>query len=383
MPIGEPSQFLRYYDKNLAGLMVWVDSEQNLYRTKVLPRAMNTLGLRYAIMAISSQHGGPVFHNEGENFHETARDACLSMVQERLKEMTGRLGSGIELGTEKDIDDAEWMLASILMLACYEMARSRMSIAEGHRLAARRLVHIFQSHPAACKSKTFGFLRSQLAIYDVLVSTTSFDMDDIDNTILPPEGEHDSMFSSYLRLVHKVSATSRRRTVNPAALRLEDMMTPSQIRQEFNQTRGATLMAAGKLDALSEGTRRDFIRLVDIYHYTAILYSYRCLGFLETEAADRVAALTKLMEEMDALEDTNVCIQNLPWPVFVAGTECHGDLATQARVRVLMQSIIRATNFQHYNTAVDFLDAFWAGPNPDWRPLAEQWQNSGVRVLLV
>lgn len=382
----EPSQFLKYYDKNLAGLMVWMDSEQNLYRTQVLPRAMDTLGLRYAIMAISSQHGPEEFSKEGTEFHKTARDACLALVQAQLKEMNGRVGDGVELATTDDIEDAEWMLASILMLACYEMARSQTEIAEGHRLAARRLIHIFQGHPAAAKRQTFTFLKNQLAIYDVLVCTTSFDIGDIEGTILPCTDGPDALFTSYLRHLHDITLSSRKWLASissPGAAASGLIVSASDIRQRFSLARGETLIAAGKLSPISVSAQQDFIRLVDIYHCSAILYSYRCLGYDESEGSDRISTLTKLFEQINSLEDMKTCVQNLPWPVFVAGVECHADVEKQLMVKSYMDTIIKATGFQHYSVVSDFLAAFWAGPSTDWRPLAEAWQRNGVRILIV
>ncbi|CEJ85107.1 hypothetical protein VHEMI03672 [[Torrubiella] hemipterigena] len=381
----EPSQFLKYYDKNLAGLMVWMDSEQNLYRTQVLPRAMDTLGLRYAIMAISSQHGSEEFSKEGREFHQTARDACLALVQAQLKEMNGRVGDGFELATTDDIEDAEWMLASILMLACYEMSRSQIEVAEGHRLAARRLVQIFQGHPAAAKRQTFAFLRNQLAIYDVLVCTTSFNVADIEGTNLPPTEGSDGLFASYLRLIHEITLLSRKpvASIDNQGTTSSPIMSASDIRLKFNQARGATLIASGKISSATESAQRDFIRLVDIYHYTAILYSYRCLGYDSYESIDRASTLTKLFEQIDSLEDMNTCIQNLPWAFFIAGVESHGDTTRQQKVKLHFDNVLKVTGFQHYTVVFNFLTTFWAGHDTDWRPLAESWQRGGVRILLV
>lgn len=378
-------QFIEYYDKNLAGLMVWVDSAENDYRRRVLPRTLSTPGLRLAVAAFASHHGSSRFQNSMELFPEAARDACLGMIHTRVQDMTTRLTDGAELDSQTDIADAEWMLACILMIACYEMSNSQSSAAEGHRLAARTLVNVFGSKKGY-SSGLFAFLRNQLAIYDVLVSTTSFDLADIQNTVMPTPGAKNVLFADYLTYLHQITLVSRQplplsAEVN-AIIKNADFSSAS-IRTTFTQARGATLLAAGKLGIEKDAMRKDFTRLVDVYHYAAVLYAYRCLGYATEENPDWQACITKLFEQLVCFEDLSICIQNLPWPAFVAGTECWGNEQRQQTVRELLGVILAATGFRHYEGVLSFLNAFWAGNQPDWRPLAQELQTKGFRILVV
>lgn len=378
-------QLIEYYDKNLAGLMVWVDSAQNDYRRIVLPRVFNTPGLRLAVAAFASHHGSSHFQHAMEMFPETARDACLSMIHTRVRDMTNRLTEGAELDTKTDIADAEWMLACILMIACYEMSNSHASAAEGHRLAARTLVNIFGTKEGY-NNGLFAFLRNQLSIYDILVSTTSFNLEDIRNTIMPTPGSKNVLFSDYLTYLHQVTLASRHPSPLPEEVNTLISIanfSPESIRASFTQARGATLIAAGKLGIEKATTRSDFVRLVDVYHYAAVLYSYRCLGYTTTENLDWQATVSKLFEQLVCFEHPSICIQNLPWPVFVAGTECWGDEQRQKTVRQLLYNILEATSFRHYEGVLSFLNAFWAGDQPDWRPLAHDLQLKGFRILVI
>lgn len=378
-------QFIEYYDKNLAGLMVWVDSAENDYRRRVLPRVMNTPGLRLAVAAFASHHGSSRFQHAMELFPEAARDACLGMIHNRVQDMTSRLSDGAELDSQADIADAEWMLACILMIACYEMSNSQASAAEGHRLAARTLVNVFGSKNGY-NNGLFAFLRNQLAIYDILVSTTSFILDDIRNTIMPTPGAKNVLFADYLTYLHQVTLTSRQ--LLPAPVETDALLhnvdfAPETVRSKFTQARGATLIAAGKLGIERASIRRDFVRLVDVYHYAAVLYSYRCLGYATPDNPDWQATVDKLFEQLVRFDNPSICIQNLPWPVFVAGTECWGHEERQQTVRELLGTILSATSFRHYEGVLGFLDGFWSGSQPDWRPLAQELQMKGFRILVI
>lgn len=378
-------EFIDYYDKNLAGLMVWFDSEENDYRRRVLPLASSTPAVRYAVAAIAAHHGARTFSLNTPRFPEVARDACLDLINRHIQDMTGRLTDGSELNTRTDIAEAEWILASIMMISCYEMANSQVAAAEGHRRAARTLVNVFATKEASNRG-LFRFLRNQLSIYDVLASTTSFHLDDVEGTVLPPMGMEHGLFSHYLAMLHHVTVTSRRATevVDPSAMiTMDSCPTADFVRGQFEQARGATLMAAGKLRIEPAVVRRDFVRLVDIYHHTAILYSYRCLGYANFQNTDWKASLCKLFEQLDALENPALCAHNLPWPAFIAGTECHDDVERQETVTKLLNEITATTSFKNHADILVFLSAFWQGAEPDWRPLASQFQQSGCQIIPV
>ncbi|KAG8410890.1 hypothetical protein J3459_016921 [Metarhizium acridum] len=379
-------EFIDYYDKNLAGLMVWFDSEENDYRRRVLPLATSTPAVRYAVAAIAAHHGASTFSLGMPRFPEAARDACLGLINRHVQNMTERLADGSELNTGTDIAEAEWILASILMISCYEMTNSQVAAAEGHKRAARALVNVFTTKEASNRD-LFRFLRTQLSIYDVLASTTSFNLQDIHETVLPPPGTEHGLFSQYLSLLHFVTLLSRRAAFGLDAtcngLAPGNSPDATLIRCQFEQARGATLLAAGKLRIEPAIVRRDFVRLVDIYHHTSVLYSYRCLGYAHDGNLDWKASVERLFEQLDALEDPTPCAHNLPWPAFIAGAECHDDVGKQQAVTNLLKDITKTTGFKNHADILNFLSVFWGGTNPDWRPLAQQFQEKGDQVLPV
>ncbi|KAK2595636.1 hypothetical protein QQS21_006606 [Conoideocrella luteorostrata] len=376
-------EFIDYYDKNLAGLMVWFDSEENDYRRSVLPLATSTPAVKFAVAAIAAHHGAKTFSLNMPRFPEAARDACLRLINRHICRMTGRLQDGADLNSLSDIAEAEWILASILMISCYEMSNSQIAAAEGHRRAARTLVNVFASK-GATNSGLFRFLQNQLSIYDVLAATTSFNVQDVEETVLPQDTE-DGLFSQYLTFLHHITLFSRRAACSTGANTLTHGNCPdaAAIRLQFEQTRGATLLAAGKLRIEPAVVRRDFVRLVDIYHHTAILYAYRCMGYATYENIDWKASVEKLFEELCALEDLALCAHNLPWPAFIAGTECFDDVWKQEVVAKLLTDIMRTTEFKNHAEILGFLGVFWHGDDPDWRPLARQFQEHGYQVLPV
>lgn len=367
--------------------MVWLDTDQNDYRRRVLPLAKNEPGLRLAVAAISAQHGSALFPHSPPEFPELARDACLGFIQRSAEEMTHRLTTGSVLDSCTDLVTAEWMLASILIMICFEMVQSRLEAAECHLKAARRLINIFSSTNAGT-SELFGFLQNQLSIHDVLASTTSFNLQDLENTITPPPNTKTTIFSEYLTLLHRVTLTSRQAACrsDTDSSTLPQQLSANFVRSQFEQARGATLLTAGKLHLERSTPRHDLVHLVETYHNAALLYSYRCIGL---ENLDPVTLLEqqllslRLPDQLLQFDDQKLHVQNLPWPALIAGTECHGNVDQQGKVVKAFLDIYESTKFKHYLEILEFLHTFWNGTQTDWRILAQDWEAAGRRILAV
>lgn len=371
-----------YYRRNLAGLMVWLDSEENAYRQRVVPLAEYQPAIGFAIMAFAAEHGATAYpHENFATIAESARDKCLHLVQTRAQEMTEKVAEGFELNTQSDIADAEWMLASILIINNYENARCRPKEAEGHRRAARTIVNLFTHSVSADGHELFAFLRNQLAIEDVMAATTTFDEYHIKNAITPVPGSECLLFSKYLTLLHQITLQSVKLTEETqSAETSQGPLTISMVQSEFEQARGATLIAAGRLGLVGS---RDFVRLVEMYHNAGLLYAFQCLKCAHGESPDWTTTSARLFHQLLGFDDLNTFVQNLAWPTFIAGTTCHGNKERQRIILSMFTVIHEATKFDYYIDAVDFLKDLWAGSNVDWRSLIRAREVSGKRILVV
>jgi len=361
--------------------MVWIDSEQNEYRRLVLPLAQRQPVLLLAILAISAQHLA-VTQNEESSFSGHARDAAVSMISRHIRQVTGRLAAGHDLGSEIDAETAEWMLASMLTLASYEMAESEAggNAADSHRAAARTLVNALATTNRQ-NNRLFQFLRNQLSIYDILACTTSFDPTSTDDIILPEVNPATIIFSDFLYLLHDVTTSSRRDAKAPARGGL--MPSPKAARSLFAIARGSTLMLAGTLELPNNERRRDFIRLVDIYHHAGMLYAYRLLFKNVVTSIEVEASASALFELLDQLEDTHSCMQNLPWPALIAGIESCGNSDRMAFTERLYGKIARDMGFKHYLEVLHFLQVLWSREDADWVTLANQYRLQGRGIVAV
>ncbi|KIW78847.1 hypothetical protein Z517_08686 [Fonsecaea pedrosoi CBS 271.37] len=380
------SRLLEHYDKQIAGLMVWIDSERNEYRRMVLPLADQQPVLLLAILAISAQHLAVTTGKE-LSFPARARDAAVTLISKQIQQVTGQLAAGFDLGSQIDPDTAVWMLASMLTLANYEMTETETgaAAADSHRQAARTLVNALATTNRE-NNALFHFLRNQLSIYDILACTTIFGPSSTVEVILPAPDHSNLIFSEFLSLLHKVTVWSRERhekesagNFNPADLPI----TSTDARAGFEQARGSTLMAAGLLELPRDARRRDFVRIVDIYHHAALLYTYRVLFLCQVEPLEVSASTMVLFERLHQLEDTPSCLQNLPWPVFIAGTECCDDLERQAFVAKMYTDIAQDMGFKYYLGILRFLQDLWSNKETTWTELARHYEASGKKIVAV
>lgn len=357
--------------------MVWANSDDNPYRLYITPLAYTNPVIGLAMAAVSSQHASG--SKEDAAFSEKARNEAVDMISAYIKDITEHVMRGHELGSKLDDESVESVLAAMLLLSCYEMAKAGAATADFHRRAARSLVNTFQT-TGRCGSMLFNFLRNQLCVHDILACTTSFDLSTMEHVILPDTKNRSILFSTYLTFLHDITLLSRQ--VSPSSDRLNRMgMTLDYISAKFEIARGETLMTAGRLALQPDSRRRDFICVVNIHHYAALLYAIRCMQ-LDVHDQRRRELVDALFAQIAIMTAVDEWLHTLAWSFFIAGVEVYDDLSRQSIISDLYDRICRVMRFHNFRDASDFLHMFWAGVEQDWRILARNWEVDGHPVLL-
>ena len=368
----------RYYIDNVARLMVWVDTEKNLYRDRIIEIASDWPVLRLAISAIAALHCNATGHNEKLPLPESFRDEAIRGIVTSVKNI-------LENTTQLTLENAQWILASMMVLSCCEMIEAGAEAADWHRRAARRLVGVIKTMDW-CHDEMISFLINQVAIYDVLSCTTSFDLSNIQEAILPVIEEEDVLFSKLLLLIHDVTLF-RGRWDNLEIQENDHEHLESRkkallnLRRNIELARGETLMVAGTLGFQDASDRRDFIRLVDLYCKATLVFAHRVMYRDESNCGRQL--LEDMFSVLASIERPERICHNLPWPLFMAGTECHGDLEKQTSIILHFKGVYDTTGLIHYQELVEFLTSFWACDESDWQLLASQREAMGLRILAI
>ncbi|KAF5005229.1 hypothetical protein FDECE_8287 [Fusarium decemcellulare] len=358
----------RYYMDHVARLMVWIDTGKNLYRDYIIPMASESSILRLAISAAAALHWNATRVSQKIYLPESIRGEAIMGITASVKYI-------VEHTAQLTLKDAQWMLASMLVLSCCEMIEAGAEAADWHRRAARRLVGVINT--MEWRSDTLiSFLVNQLAIYDILSCTTSFDLSNVQEAILPVTLEGSPLFSKILHLIHSITLDHR----------LYGQINDSNkvlltFRMDIELARGETLMVAGTLGIQDPSDQRDFVRLVDLYCKATCLYAHRVLS--QHDISPERQILEDMFSTLDAIEEPKRICHNLVWPLFIMGTECHSDLERQRYIAKLFETIQSVTGFNHYQELVEFLLSVWAEENSDWQTKARERESMALRILAV
>uniref|UniRef100_A0A0B7KG61 Uncharacterized protein n=1 Tax=Bionectria ochroleuca TaxID=29856 RepID=A0A0B7KG61_BIOOC len=316
---------------------------------------------------------------------EDARNEAVAMISRYIHDVTCQIATGGSRLLKEGLGEeaADWILASMLVLSCYEMFHSGAAAAEFHRTAAKSFVNTLSTTEWR-QSTLFLSLRNKLSTYDVFACTTSFDISSIRNAVLPDLEStrilrnETVLFLEYLVLLHEVTLIARQPTHLPPPSKQQHIR---DWKEEFELARGATLMAAGRLNIHNASQTRDLIRLVDIHHHAGLLYVAACFGqSLDYDEMSKTA-FRDLTAQIVALENINQCIHNLPWPLFILGVESHGHPENRKLVSKLYRTIPEITGCKQYYDVLEFLHEFWSGSDIEWQPLARRWELRGNRIL--
>lgn len=369
-------RLLDHYETTIAPMMVFLDSERNGYRRLIVPLAASQPILRLAILVVAAKHA-TFDAGVDEEFLRSAMEITVMMITQRVTQLTNQ---DPNTGSRYDVDaaDIEAIIAAVLVLSDYWLLRSNLSIAQFHREALRTLIRALICTASADK-ELFCFLKDEAAAYDVLACTTLFQVDRIENAILPEA--HASMFGDFLRIIHAITIRSLRHRDAEGLETCPNSIT--ELENDFEAARGSTLLLAGPLiESRSETLKHDFVCLVAAYHHAGLLYAYKRLPFIEVEFNARYHYI-RLFEALEHIREIRVHLSSLTWPLFIAGI-CSGDDAERMlKIDGWCQLLATDTRYEHYNLLREFLRELYASPQHDWIVLARRYESQGHPVVAI
>lgn len=112
-----------YYSDNIARLMVWVDTDRNLYQNRIVLMASETPVPRLAIFAVAALHRNATCPSGNVFPPESARDDAVMGI-------TASVESILDHSAPLTLERAQWMLASMLVLSCCEMIKAGAGVAD-------------------------------------------------------------------------------------------------------------------------------------------------------------------------------------------------------------------------------------------------------------
>ncbi|KAJ9640616.1 hypothetical protein H2204_003245 [Knufia peltigerae] len=367
-------KFFDYYATSIAPMMVWLDSEANEYRRLVVPMAKHHPVLRLAICAIAAAHM-PQEPDYGREFSSAACEAAITQITEQIRQMNVVENNLVVEGIYGSI---EGTLASMLVLANQSLFGAELPRARFHRQAARILLHTL-SLKRSPSEELFAFLKNQLALCDVLMCTTLFDPEQIQAVILPELGRGDVVLGRFLQVVHKITTLSFQET---ETISRDPVALLEELEDEFELARGSSLLAAGQMmEGRCHQFKEDFVRFINIFHHSGVLYACKRLQ-LELGPAAQYHA-DKLFQSLNQFHDVKSIMHNLAWPLFVAGICNCRHPERQHFIATTCGLMSASTGFRHFSKIRTFLQELWQTPQQDWIIVAREWEERGNPVVAV
>jgi hypothetical protein len=377
-------ELIHYYDNHLAGLMPWVDSPDNAWRTLLLPLALKSRSLLLAILALSIEHSVSKAAATWPVDAAFFRDKSLQLLARDLKTELNEEASPARQ------TQASGILATILILCNVEMIRCETGIWHVHWKAARTIARRWTAPhlPATDLDATCRFLLREAFVYDVFGSSTTFgDIDQIPGSFLA--NDEAGLFTGWLQLVQEVTCTERRRS----DLGLPDGLPPelsnmSNVQRRFQNARDHCHELAQSYDFGSPSPDHNFLVLIDIFHHAGLVYTFSTLfdggdPAVQVEVASNVRAVIELVSQILHHSATQ---HDLVWPIFVVGIQGRHDLATQEFARAKLTEVMDSTGFSNCRPALEFLHRFWSSdPSivPDWMHFAREEAKRGQYFLVI
>ena len=370
----EARRLMHHYHQYVAATLVWIDDSDNPWRKYILPLAMRSPALMFSILALAAEHLSKhaIVSEQGTTqssmITNPYRDQGLKLLAQQLKQ---------ELQAESSIpsDTTKSMLATMLVFCQLEMIHSDSSMCRVHLQGSRSVIQRLLPEPATIRpiDSTSSFLVEEFFTIDVFASTSSFG-EAYDHSALGPR-EEGMIFNDYLQVIHDVTNAERRRL--PLDL--------CDLERRLEEARVCTLRFSHHFGSGTVHLRRDFEKVVHIYHFAGLVYTYQAL--MEPEAAaTRIAPLVDgLFENLRLMPANGAMAQNLAWPLFIAGTESCLQVGRQKWVEMVMIESMQSTGFSSCQQALDFLRLFWAqesGRTRNWISFAKAYGAEG-RTFLV
>lgn len=205
---------------------------------------------------------------------------------------------------------------------------------------------------------TSRYLVTQFSIINVFASTTSFDhIEKLSNVDFAEKAS--TIFGDYLEIIHAITVEERER----AALRELGLKSPNANLACFAtrlwNARHRTRILSRQLFC-DEQLKREFDRVVEIYHYSGLIYAYQALAEPSDTAQYIPRLLSSLLTELTLISTTGPFAEDLAWPLFICGTVCRHLKDEQLLLERLMKEEMESTGFWNCQEALKFLQKFWS-----------------------
>lgn len=377
-------QLLHHFNQILAPQLAWVDSTDNPWQSIILPLALQSPSLMHSLLAmaagdISDRHYGCA-HMAADTLYGFTRNRnrALELLSEHLKQ---ELSSTKTNSGQPQLNNH--ILASIVVLCYHEIKWPSSGLWKVHLRAARTMIrrwsHTDFTIPTSDATKSF--LIQELSATQAMASVTCFTDEEPVRVSVP--NDHRAPFLGFLQVIQAVSLAER--NVTFGANTPSCLMNMEPFLADLEKAKDHAFVVGRGLTFRSSQSECDFEHMVNMYYEAGCIYTLQALSPFEDATSAIRESYCRLMSHLISFADTSLFAQDLPWPLFVAGTECD-RVQDQQYIERRMKEMVRLTGTLDRMKGLRFLKEFWTtqlqGPRFTWIQLAKTWALKGDSFLI-
>jgi len=376
-------RLIHHYDHFVAPTFVWIDTPENRWRNDILPLAQESPSLLFAILALSSAN----LHSRLPSQQQSSipmstefvryRDRSLQLLSHQLQD-DARSQSGKSVAL---------ILATMLVLCNLEMVHPDSTVWRVHLQASRTVIRRWLSTPSlmGLLDATSRYIVTQFSMVNVFASTTCFsDVEEIPRIELVEK--EPAIFNDYLESIHDITVEERNRAKSRGT---GSVLSPVDLRafeKRLENARDLTRSLSRELYLSTEQLKRDFDRVVDIYHSAGLIYVCQALAEPKSATMHIPQYLEVLIRDLTLTSASGRFAQDLAWPLFIAGTACRHLGDAQCFIQRWMLESMKSTGFLNCQEALKFLQVFWSTDDVEddnWIGFARNYAKQGNEFIVL
>ncbi|CZR68777.1 uncharacterized protein PAC_18676 [Phialocephala subalpina] len=378
-------ELLHHYYQVLAPQLAWVDSTDNPWQNVILPLALESPPLLHSLLAMAA---GDLSDRYYGCAHKTAdvvfglsrnRDRALNLLAEHLRQELA-----VSDGTTKDIPELNnQILASIVVLCYHEIKWPSSGLWKVHLRASGTMIRRWSTMTAPPSDITRSFLVQELSATQAMASVTSFtDTEDVLSVTFP--SNHRAPFLGFCQVIQAVSHAERGGVQHSnVPIRVTKMRS---LLIGLEKAKRHAFTVGQELDLRSSQARLELNLIINTYYEAGYIYTLQALSSPAETSVVMQNSRRQLRFYLSQLANTSIFAQELPWPLFIAGTECGDQVEDQQYIEKRMHEMVKLTGTLDRLKALRFLKEFWAArtQNPDitWIQIAREWAQRRESFLI-
>lgn len=377
-------RLLHHYRCLVSCRLPWIDSIDNPWRSIILPLAMESPSLFFAVLSMAAEDLALQL-NDASIPNGFSRDsklyrerAMVLLTSDFANELTA---TSINSLSPKSITS---VLAATLVLCNLEIKQPHSTLWRIHLRAARAIIHRFLTDNSLIPTSAMNaFLIQKFFSIHVFASMSTFgDTRDLTNDML--KDQCNSVFLEFLKIMQEITH-ARSHLSNSHCHGLPVSVDCRALRSKLGRARERTLLCSEAPTANSQTTRCDLENIAGMFYYAGLIYGHRALH-LQCCLDNFKTWRDKIVEQLNSLNDPeNVC-QDLLWPLFIAGTETNPSEFAQEFLVNKIRQVMKLSGHWNGLGALKFLEELWesgnAGPTT-WIDLARDRARQGYGLMVI